>query len=91
MMLQVGFGMLTVVSTMTETTPSTPVTELVEAPPVGIILQSSNWVDTLDVMVVVVEDDVEAWHENGTVSMMSSTMVVIVPFTSVVAVTEVLV
>jgi hypothetical protein len=40
---------------------------------------------------VVVEDDVEAWHENGTVSMMSSTMVVIVPFTSVFAVTEVLV
>ena len=91
MMLQVGFGMLTVVSTMTETTPSTPVTELVEAPPVGIILQSSNWVVTLDVMVVVVEDDVEAWHENGTVSMMISTMVVIVPFTSVFAVTEVLV
>ena len=83
--------MLTVVSTMTETTPSTPVTELVEAPPVGIILQSSNWVVTLDVMVVVVEDDVEAWHENGTVSMMISTMVVIVPFTSVFAVTEVLV
>lgn len=83
--------MLTVVSTMTETTPSTPVTELVEAPPVGIILQSSNWVVTLDVMVVVVEDDVEAWHENGTVSMMSSTMVVIVPFMSVFAVTEVLV
>jgi hypothetical protein len=90
-MLQVGFGMLTVVSTMTETTPSTPVTELVEAPPVGIILQSSNWVVTLDVMVVVVEDDVEAWHENGTVSMKSSTMVVIAPFTSVFAVIEVLV
>jgi hypothetical protein len=83
--------MLTVVSTMTETTPSTPVTELVEAPPVGIILQSSNWVVTLDVMVVVVEDDVEAWHENGTVSMKSSTMVVIAPFTSVFAVIEVLV
>ena len=83
--------MLTVVSTMTETTPSTPVTELVKAPPVGIILQSSNWVVTLDVMVVVVEDDVEAWHENGTVSMKSSTMVVIAPFTSVFAVIEVLV
>ena len=90
MMLQVGFGMLAVVSTMTVTTSSTPVIEVVKEPAVG-ILQSLSWVVTIEVIVVVVRDDVQTWQESGTVSMIISMEVAMLPFTFVLATIEVVV
>ena len=90
MMLQVGFGILAVVSTMTVTTSSTPVIEVVKEPAVG-ILQSLSWVVTIEVIVVVVRDDVQTWHESGTVSIIISMEVAMLPFTSVLATIEVVV
>ena len=91
MMLQVGFGMRAVVSTMTVTTSSTPVIEVVKEPAVGIILQSLSWVVAIEVIVVVVRDDVQTWHESGTVSMIISMEVAMLPFTFVLATIEVVV
>ena len=63
-----------------------------KAPAAGRILQSFNWLVIIDVIVVVgVNDDVCTRHESGTVSMIILTEVSILPFTSVIVMTEVVV